>query len=178
MEKKKIVKPVVIAASVAAIVGIGAVSFAAWTGSNTNAALSNQTTGEVTLSGFGSNAATTTDTALVPYNQVQGATGKTKVVNVTLPGFTSEEAKDIKVTKTGDLKLYVVIDTTATKALGNNPSLDDWNEIGTGYTYNGTGAGLTATTATVYYAHIILDDSDASHMNTTWGVNFELVEHA
>lgn len=177
MEKKKIVKPVVIAASVAAIVGIGAVSFAAWEGANTQAALSNQTAGSVTLSGFSSGAATTTNTGLVPYDQVQGATGKTKVVNITLPTLTSEEAKDIKVTKTGDLDLYVVIDTTATKDAPTT-DLTDWNQIGTGYTYKGTGSGITASTATQYYAHIVLDDNDEEHQGATWGVTFELVAHA
>ncbi len=48
---KKFVKPAVIAASVAAIAGLGAVSFAAWSGANTDPVEKNGATGEISTLG-------------------------------------------------------------------------------------------------------------------------------
>ncbi|MDE6618700.1 MAG: hypothetical protein K2K13_06720 [Clostridiales bacterium] len=76
---KKTVKSLIIAASVAAIAGIGAVSFAAWNTNVNTTAKNDATLGSVTISGgfvkHGENtyeALTTTDTNLVPYDQGSG----------------------------------------------------------------------------------------------------------
>lgn len=51
MEKKKIVKPLVIATAVAAVAGIGAVSFAAWSGADTDPVTKSGATGEISTLG-------------------------------------------------------------------------------------------------------------------------------
>lgn len=182
MEKKKIVKPVVIAASVAAIVGIGAVSFAAWTGDNKNVSTQQGTTGSVTLTGF-ANATdvSITNAALVPYDQTEGLTSNVyKMATVSLPKITSDDKVDIKVTVSEgtDVSLYVqLVLATATAPTAPTENLNDWNAIGSsGYTFKGTGDGIKGTDVE-YKAYIVLSSNTTGDMGKNYTVNFELVAH-
>lgn len=66
---KKTVKSLIIAASVAAVAGIGAVSFAAWQGGNTTNATQTGTTGNVAVIGTLAVSGATGFDNLVPYDQ-------------------------------------------------------------------------------------------------------------
>ncbi len=99
---KKTVKSLIIAASVAAIAGIGAVSFAAWestvTDQTVNGTLGNiTTTGSITLTQTGD-----LDTKkLVPYDQVQQWDASTMTKGFTISA-SCDLAGKISMTATGD----------------------------------------------------------------------------
>ena len=73
---KKAVKSLIIAASVAAIAGIGAVSFAAWSGASDKTANTTELTGTVEAVGFASSTVTNTGKKLMPIDQEQSALGE------------------------------------------------------------------------------------------------------
>lgn len=173
MEKKKIVKPVVIAASVAAIVGIGAVSFAAWSG-NTNhtADLAQSTTGNISTVGFATApGALAAVTNLMPYNQGTGTT----FYSVKLPDFTTTTNYKITVTaksNTANLDLYAKVGAQVTAAPEN---LTDWKAVGATCVYEFTGI-TTLTTVSDKYLSIVLDSGDEADMNKSFELTVTLAE--
>ncbi|MDE5562824.1 MAG: hypothetical protein K2J01_04685 [Clostridiales bacterium] len=66
---KKTVKSLIIAASVAAIAGIGAVSFAAWNGNTQTNNVTGAATGHVDTTGFGDGTTTSLSLQLMPQDQ-------------------------------------------------------------------------------------------------------------
>ncbi len=180
---KKTVKSLIIAASVAAIAGIGAVSFAAWNTNVDNDAVTNAGgLGNVTATvGF---VLTGTDTAtpdltltdkLMPYNQDGDdvGAGETQMwsvaladINVTAKNWTATLTQSGMTLESGS-KFYYTVNTTATQALPTT-DLTAWTEL------DGTNAveitNTEAQTVSGYYLHIILDSSSLKDMDKTGAV--------
>lgn len=178
MEKKKIVKPVVIAASVAAIVGIGAVSFAAWNGNNKQTAnTAESSTGNISTVGFASApSALTAITGLMPYDQGSG----TRVYSVQLPQFTTTANYTITVTvkdgTTTALSLYAKVGAQVTAA---PEGLTDWKAVGANcsFDFNVTTVGQLETVSNKYL-NIVLDSESEADMNQKFELTVTLSEQA
>ncbi len=176
MEKKKIVKPLVIATAVAAVAGIGAVSFAAWNNANDKTAnVNGNTLGSVTLFGFdGEGTAPTAFTGLLPSDQPDADIADTRK-EMTLPAVVLDSATNYTVTVTGtataaagntlsdDLKLFVVVQDATTAA----PALADatWKEVGASAVFN-------FTTETSLKAYFKLSSGETADMNATYDIVF------
>ncbi|MDE5593138.1 MAG: hypothetical protein K2I75_04315 [Clostridiales bacterium] len=176
---KKTVKALIVAASVAAVVGVGAVSFAAWTGSGTTTASQNtNTTGSVSVVGFGNEASLAAVTNLMPWDQDSGTT----VAHYTLPKVTSGN-EGYKITVTADLKnswtgsLYVIVDDSASTAASDpDTAANGWKAIdGTASVFTFTATGDTPKQL---YAHVILDSDKSADMNQTYDLTFTLAADA
>ncbi|MDE7464086.1 MAG: hypothetical protein K2M48_03560 [Clostridiales bacterium] len=186
---KKFVKPLVIATSVAAIAGIGAVSFAAWSGGEKEVT-STGALGDVTIVGFASDTATAWSNKLVPHDQpskTYDATTCVTVASIELPKLTAVENQTITVkaeiqgyTATNDTAditykndLYVV----AKEASEAEPSATDI--ITAAHKADGTGVvvltvdstGLTAADYKLYFA---LDSNDYAAKNLTYNITVTL----
>ncbi len=192
---KKFVKPLIIAASVAAIAGIGAVSFAAWQGSTVQEdASASVGTGNITVNaGFVSDnpvALTLTGGKLVPVDQATPGTGNTTMLTATLG--------DIQVVKgtysftlaadtSTDLKLYYQVAAAAptlptfTPEAGStvedreksiSDQLTDWTALGTAT----SDVTVTDNVATVddLSLYIVLVSSDTADMNATAALTLTL----
>lgn len=102
---KKTVKSLIIAASVAAIAGIGAVSFAAWSGTGSKNVTTSGNLGDVETVGYASASVTGWSGTLVPYDQpestIKGDGGI--VMSIELPSVTAVAGQKvlIKCTVTG-----------------------------------------------------------------------------
>ena len=176
---KKFVKPLVIAASVAAVAGIGAVSFAKWEGGTKATDAATGTLATITFAGFANSTATVESKTLIPYNQVEGITSDmTKALKVTLPTITSVNAWTIKVEATttnldSGSKLYVQI--TDSDSAPATTTTSGWNEIdaSAGYTTASQTAGASAKQM---YAYILLESEEEADMGKTFTVKFTLAE--
>lgn len=145
MKIRKKTSFMLLAASTAAVVGVAAVSFAAWTGSNTDL-LANAATGSAYLFGFKQvddadhKAHAELDKDLVPYNQENGYDTDTcatiatlelptyevvgaYTINVTLGDITKE---NVAYTLPDGTAFYVTDDATAT---AYTPGAEGWLEI-------------------------------------------------
>lgn len=167
---KKSLKPVVIAAAVACIGGIGAVSFAAWTGAASQTGNVGGTTGNVAAIGFTETLTGASVTGLMPYDQGSG----TRVYSVQLPDFAvnTQWRMTVKLvapdsgTAIGDNKIMVKYGAEVTAA----PS-DTTGYIGVASTAKDLvtatemTAGVTAETITGQYLTIILNSNDLGDMD-------------
>lgn len=172
---KKTVKGLIIAASVAAVVGVGAVSFAAWEGSGkTTVSTATNTTGYVSVIGFANDTQIAEVEELMPWDQGSG----TVVANYALPKVTSG-TEDYKITVTVTKAngwtgaLYVIVDGNATLA-ASDPTAE-----GSGWkTIDGTASvfefDATGDTAAELYAHVILDSNKSADMNQSYDLTFKL----
>ena len=135
---KKTVKSLIIAASVAAIAGIGAVSFAKWTVGNTSEQTATGSAGELTAVGAITLASNLNDDMkLVPYDQDNYSTAKLTnlwVITVTPPtamdGYTYSYEVEYAEQATDDLtgdKMYVFTGTTAPTADDGTIDITDGN---------------------------------------------------
>ena len=179
---KKKVKSLIIAASVAAIAGIGAVSFAAWnvnvdSNVDTNAGgLGNVTAATVGFVLTGEQTATpdlTLTDKLMPYDQTSTETGETTMwtveladINVTANDWTATLTQTGITLESGS-KFYYTVNTTEEQALPTT-DLTAWTEL------NGTNA-VTITNSeaqilTGYYLHIILDSDNLDDMGKSGAV--------
>lgn len=111
-----------------AVVGVAAVSFAAWTGSNTTfTATAN--TGDAYLFGFVDTNPSIALGKIVPWNQndasiIEGS----KIVSVKLPDYVAYSNYSITVESTTGLDLYVLVGAQQTTAL--NPTTDsNWKSV-------------------------------------------------
>ncbi len=186
---KKFVKPLVIAASVAAVAGIGAVSFAKWeAGTKSVDTGSGSALGTVTLdASFDDDAPTLAKIEnLVPFDQ---GTGTTYVV-VTLPAITATDDFSVTVTYKTALALNDTYKGSATNVTGKlYAAMGDqsasipadgtalaaasatWKEVGAScklgdYT---KGSGITDAKVT-----IILDSDAVTDMGATFDLTFTL----
>ncbi|MDE6618699.1 MAG: hypothetical protein K2K13_06715 [Clostridiales bacterium] len=176
---KKTVKALIVAASVAAVVGVGAVSFAAWQGSGTTtASQAANTTGSVSVVGFDADATLTKVENLMPWDQTSGTT----VAHYTLPEVTSgNEGYKItaSVTKESgwDGDLYIIINDSATTAASDPATAaNGWKTLdGTASVFTFTATGDTPKQL---YAHVILDSDKSADMNKSYDLTFTLAADA
>lgn len=187
---KKKIKALVIATSVAAVAGIGAVSFAAWAGGTTTET-TNGTTGQIEFLSFNTTAATATITGLLPYDQ-NGTTalqttadktlGSVAFAAITLPtGYESanynitvkaipntDNGKDIS--WTGADSAYTKIYVSATAPTAAITAVTGWEEAS-----DADGATLTIAketlTPTIY---VIMDSNDSAQMDKEFKLEFTL----
>lgn len=176
---KKFVKPLIIAASVACIGGVGAVSFAAWQNTNHSSVGTDGATGSVSLFGFESNTATGF-TDLMPWDQ----TGASVVLSadiyksVALPAIEAE-SKTYKIQASSDETLtgtvYIKLATTApTTSVSNVADLttDGWVAL-TGSLQD---VVASATGDTTYTAYFVLDSNDTADMGQSFNVTISIAE--
>ena len=187
---KKTVKSLVIAASVAAIAGIGAISFAKWdnTAENMTTSPTGGNTATITTIGFGEGVTESVDKALVPWDQVEGVNSSTmvNVYNITLP-VVGDAIADYKIFATikataASQKVWagtykVLIDTNPTVTVTSSESTwTNWVAVNDNAKTNVT-AESTTLTATTYYAHVVLVSSDgANDMGASLAMTFELAK--
>lgn len=178
---KKKVKALVIATSVAAIAGIGAVSFAAWEGQKTQS--TNQSTATITtLAGLAT--ITAPGDELLPYDQPgTPAEGNTTMWNIAVKALGDVSSYDLNceltVTpasgKTFGGTIRVLLDTTATATAPTKENIGSWGTALTAGTPTKINTTTLATTDTTYYAHIVMVSSDATNdMNADLALEFSL----
>lgn len=153
MRIKKKTRALMLAASACAVIGIAAVSFAAWSGTSTELTAS-ANTGSAYLQGFDETTLTFTD-KLVPWNQTGIKEGET-IVKAQLPAFTaygnfSFTVSDLQVGTITEnvftqdtslsLNVYVLITPTALNQITTvDPTAQgsEWKLIGENSTFGGT----------------------------------------
>ena len=171
---KKKVKSLIIAATVAAIAGIGAVSFAAWNSGSTNNTAKNEeyTLGNVSVSGGFVKAGeetfaamTTTDTLLVPYDQ---GSGTVKLV-FNIPDYQVLKDTGYTLTLTTDklqAKFKYQIGDDAAEAPTTSTAFESWGTAaGTAIEYKDTNAPAANGTVTGKKMTVILDSNDLGDMS-------------
>lgn len=160
---KKTVKSLIIAASVAAIAGIGAVSFASWEGTMTH-----ETEGlkSANINTIGLTA-TDPSTTLLPYDQVGTYSNAVKMWDIKLTVGNPQAGYKITAEVDTELSVYILLDTNATaSAPANDGAATTWQKL----EYN------VAAETTDYYAHVILVSSDTGDMNQAIDITFTLEE--
>lgn len=178
---KKTVKGLIVASAVAAVVGVGAVSFAAWSGGDTTKTVTDNTTGTVSVIGFGTETTLAKQEKLMPWDQPDAKlNGGIKIAKYTLPTVKTNE--DYKITVTVDKKnswdgdLYVIVNSVAdTTASDPNAEGSLWKEL------NGTDSVFTfdktGDTAAQHYAYIILDSNEIlADMGQSYDITFTLAK--
>lgn len=179
---KKKVKALVIATSVAAIAGIGAVSFAAWTG-NHKTATSDGANGNVSMLGFSTNTATGF-TGLLPYNQVDSAApsiANNTMKTIALPTIVDDgKAFDITVKATNFSSaldsasaLYVYVGTAEATSAFAGSETTEWLKIDADA--GAVFANLTGSTARTAYFVLVSEETD--DMNVTYDISFDIEAH-
>lgn len=179
---KKFVKPLIIAASVACIGGVGAVSFAAWQNTNHASVGTDGTTGSVSLFGFESDTATGF-TELMPWDQERDAQNPVVLSaatykSVALPAIESDD-KTYTIQASSDETLtgtvYIKLATTApTTSVSNVADLttDGWVAL-TGSLQD---VVASATGDTTYTAYFVLDSSANADMGQSFNVTISIAE--
>ncbi len=194
---KKFVKSLVIASSIAAVVGVGAVSFAKWGGDTDKDMTATGNVGSIALMGFDTaqNIPVTLSNAIIPYDQgTVTETGVTKYWTCAIPSFTVTESYQIKVTYTGatlsttatdDSKsggFYASISTTALTDATVPTDLTGLNLIDatSGWTYKpadiSLDEGTNSLTVSDLHINIVLNSKDTADMgkaNITFTVALE-----
>lgn len=194
---KKKVKSLIIAASVAAVAGIGAVSFAAWTNSSTvPTGTGNVNTGEITLTaGFIQDASETEKTLtfdagkkLVPVDQTTLGANDAKILAAQLPAYqvgAGNYTFELTLGASQSYKIYYQVadeaptvdsvtgdtDAEVIASLGSS-----WIAAGAKQTVTNTDAATIDANATSLY--IVLVSSDAADMNKTIDITLKLEQTA
>lgn len=182
---KKILKPLIIAASVACVAGIGAVSYAAWAGSTGgDVTATGNSTGAVTSVAWKDNnpELTISGTNLVPVDQGTG----TVILTAAIPTFVATDAYTITVSlENNNLvegKLYVKIADAAVTAPDMSSLEDhdnetvvtalgsDWKEINGTDSVLAVTSGVAANTEVDKYIGIVLVSNSLKDMNKTFDV--------
>lgn len=165
---KKVAKGLIIAASVAAVAGIGAVSFAKWEGgANSSVDVSGKT---ATISVYGFDSATVTNPTknLLPYDQGSDVDDNVRIWSIQLPTITAADATKLQVkytdskATTGDV--YVKWSSTDVTTVPSDK--DGYQALSTTAT-DLTGATFNAnvTAQAGGYLVVILDSSATTDMN-------------
>lgn len=176
---KKFVKPLIIAASVACIGGVGAVSFAAWQNANHAAVDTTGATGSISLLGFASNTATGF-TGLMPWDQSGASVTLSDSVykSVALPAIVSE-SKTYKITASSDETLdgtvYIKLATTApTETITSVSDLTTGGWVA--LTSTAEEVVASATGDTTYTAYFVLASTDTADMGQSFNVTISISE--
>lgn len=189
MKIRKKTSFMLLAASTAAVVGVAAVSFAAWTGNNGNLTAS-AATGSAYLFGFGTaNPEVELSKDLVPYNQVNGYDTTTCATSatLTLPDYEvvgaysiTVELDDVITNADGEAaslatgtSFYVTAQTD--KTVSATMSLEGWEQIdadGATFTYNDATAGEVKNKVLTF----ILVSENSADMNLSVQFNVTLTD--
>lgn len=197
MKIRKKTSFMLLAASTAAVVGVAAVSFAAWTNERTSLSVQ-ASTGDIYYVGFEENASLTIGSKnLVPYNQPTGSYDTSTndvVVSIKVPDFKVYEAYTLTI------KAYATYTaaTATTEASGTVTTLPlyanygeqvaastvaAWTAIPAGWTSLAEGGALTTPSATPVdattavagqYINIVLNSEDYEDSTTTFHIEVVL----
>lgn len=171
MKIKKMTITMLVVAALAAVIGISAVSYAAWTAGN-NSFGASAATGTVQLVGFTGDTTNIEFDPVVPYNQTGTITNGEKMQSITLPEFVVTGEYTITVKSGIDLTFYVKTENTATPSTTAPTSLDGWTEVtSAGTAMDGktfaADTGVEYMTVTDQVLYLVLDDSNKDNMNRT-----------
>lgn len=179
--KKKIVKPLVIAASVAAIAGIGAVSFAAWGGGTSNKTVTGGNTGHVDTTGFGSGSTTTLSKKLMPHDQPSIESDETKMYDILLVvegnDVANYEIKGKYTAKNGESDYAWATGSSLKYLIDKNPTAtyaDSWTTWTPNEANSAAMVGGDTLTKDSWYVHVALVSGEAADMDITLEFSFEL----
>lgn len=180
---KKTIKGLIIAASVAAVVGVGAVSYAAWSGGANPTATATGTLGSITAYGF-DGTITSPTTYLMPYNQTTGVdTTHVTYWCVELPTVTTTTAAKLQVKLTTDPNLnaasgiYVMHSkndvTTAPANTSGCQKLTTTDADLTGATFAANSEAVAGG-----YLVVLLDSSKTADMSKSISITITVAEDA
>lgn len=167
---KKFLKPLLIATSVAAVIGVGAVSFAAWEGGSNPSVDVAGKTATISVYGFDSDEVTNPTNNLLPYNQGSDVGGNVRIWSIGLPTITAADATKLQVKFTeastfdASSKVYVKWSSTDVTSV---PSTTDGYQVLSTTATDLTGATFSANAETqdAGYLVVILDSNKTSDMN-------------
>lgn len=177
MNKKKIVKPIIAAAAAAAIAGIGAVSFAAWSASNSSVTTSSNTTGKVSVLEF--DAATANQPGkvenLLPIDQ-NGTTPEYKTVTFKINKSAGYAYSDFKLnvkygTTAPTLATASGIYVSKTVPSDTTPTGSKVDSTGVDVTFN-----LSDASSDTYTLYVWLESDDTADMNVTFDLIYTLAD--
>lgn len=195
MKIKKKTSFMLLAASTAAVVGVAAVSFAAWTNERTSLSVQ-ASTGDIYYVGFEEEASLTIGSKnLVPYNQPTGsydASANDVVVSIKVPDFKVYEAYTLTIKAYSEysetsktqttLPLYANYGAQVTAS-----EVEAWTAIpATGWTSLAGGGALTTPSATPesamvavagQYINIVLNSEDYDDSTTTFHIEVVLTHN-
>lgn len=178
MKIKKKTSVMMIAAATAAVVGVAAVSFAAWQSGDTQLT-ANASTGTASIFGFNEEAKDLELGTLVPYDQDGTYEGDT-IVSVEIPEYSVDAANyTVTVSSETELTLYVLIGAKQTDVPDgwSTDNAGDWLQVtSTGAAFNLTAELGDAKAVVVSGTHIslMLVSSDNAEMSQTFSLTVEL----
>lgn len=183
---KKVVKPLVIAISIAAAVGVGAVSVAAWSGGsgNTENGVTGGGSAYISFDGFGADATKTLSDKLIPHDQDVGVTaGMVREYIIALPvegdsiGDYNLKAEysidhDRSLSSSAKLVYKLVWGEGAANAIiaDKDTDISDWAV----YSPSAAVVNNSLTKDTTYYFHIALVSTDTADRNLDFLFKFTL----
>lgn len=175
MKIRKKTSFMLLAASTAAVVGVAAVSFAAWTGSN-NEFTASASTGSATLIGFNDAQPSLTLGTLVPVDQEGTYTGE-KYVSVALPSYQVSGDYTITVSSETALHLYVTVGaqvtTQPTKAeVESTAEGNKWQPVASA-SFEFEQTGYAESIETTFISLVLVSDENAE-MNTNYSITVTL----
>ncbi|MCH5155668.1 MAG: hypothetical protein J1F69_03595 [Clostridiales bacterium] len=175
---KKTVKSLIVAASVAAIAGIGAVSFAAWSGGSVESKTAGTGTGHIETTAGTLTATSDLATAskkLVPYNQVKqfdaSTMGKVEVITVGYTGGADVQYMNITMTLTAN-----AIATDGSKLMYKLEEVSEAPSDTNGWTDLTLNTAVTLSSAASQKISIILVSDNTDDMDKSYTITFAAAE--
>ena len=167
---KKATKAIIAASAVAAVVGVGAVSYAEWKGGAHTDATATGKTATISLKGFDASTITGPTANLLPYDQGSDVGGNVRVWSLELPTITAAEATKLQVnfTESSTLSVYVKWSetTVSTHGVTDTPTAAGYQALSSTPTdLAGAKFNANASEKEAGYLVVILDSSNTSDMN-------------
>ena len=172
MKIKQSTKMIILVVALVSVIGVGAVSFAAWDGGAPSITAS-ASVGQVDLIGFSATSLDLGTDKLIPYNQgIELPAGTTYMIRAALPSYVvSGENYTITLSANADSELpvnlaskcyYKIVDSTE-EVTAPTTTLDGWTKVGTATDLTDVAYGDAPVTNKVIY--IVLDSIDIADMN-------------
>lgn len=180
MKIKKKTSLMLLSASAAAIVGVAAVSYAAWQG-GVNEFTANASTGYVQVLGWNSINDVTEEKGLVPCDQENYDTNEyTNVITVEIPAY-EYTVNHIVTIQSDNAELTLRYSYGTEETVTVDATAKSWAEIGvedatTMETISDADATAASKTHEKKYVHIVLDSDNTKHMNQEFHVTIKLTE--
>ena len=168
MKLKKKTSMMLLAASVAATVGVASVSFAAWVNGGHDSVTANASTGYIALVGFENNDDIELG-KLVPYNQEGSYTGEL-YASKALPTFSANDTTytlTVTVTGAGSLAGSFYVQIADAEMAEATSTLEGWNVLNAGnsFTYSVDTSANGYNEDIQKYINVVFDSNDKADMN-------------
>lgn len=200
MKIKKKTSVMMIAAATAAVVGVAAVSFAAWTGSSQQTLTASASTGHVSLLGFtpdkDSNPVTygggaydasgaATLTPLVPYDQTNYGTDQVNVLDVVIPAYSYSDNYSLTLnytdTDSAGLTLYYLYGAEQAPTVDGDLDVtatgSDWKALGATNVLENVDNVEAEATVAIQHLYIVLVSDDGAQMNKDFSISLVLGDY-